>query len=542
MPTMFLDDREVEVEAGTTILAAAKKLGVDIPTLCFLEGLEPETSCMVCMVKVLDPPRLVPACGTPVSDGMRVETRTEEVRHARKVALELLLGDHAGDCMAPCQSICPAHMDVPTMIRQIAAGEFQKAIVTAKSHIALPGILGHICTKPCEKGCRRAGHDGSVSVCLLKQNVAEVDLASESPWLPEVKPSTGRRVAVVGAGPAGLAAAYYLLQEGHATTIFDDHPEPGGMLRYAVEEERLPRSVLEGEIDAIRRLGGEFRMGTRVGDQVPFEELRQSFDAVFIAAGELDAAGVARLGVPGTAQGVRVDRKTFGTEMEGVFAGGGAVRKSRLAVRSVAEGRMAAISMARFLAGEPLTPLVEPFNNRLQLVAPVEVTRMTEHASVDRRTDPQAGPVTGFSLEEARREAARCLGCDCRKLADCKLRLYAEEYGADPNRFRGERRQIEFQLQQGGVVFESGKCISCGICVQLTARAKEPLGLTFIGRGFNVRIGVPFNRTVEEGLQKVAEECIAACPTGALAFAERLVKDRPESLISCNACGVTRAW
>ena len=141
MPRVFIDDREVEVESGTTILGAARKLGVDIPTLCFLDGLKPETSCMVCMVKVVQPSRLVPSCGTPVSDGMRVETTTEEVRHARKVALELLLGDHAGDCMAPCQSICPAHMDVPTMIRQIAAGRFEDAIVTAKSHIALPAAI-----------------------------------------------------------------------------------------------------------------------------------------------------------------------------------------------------------------------------------------------------------------------------------------------------------------------------------------------------------------------------------------------------------------
>ena len=118
-------------------------------------------------------------------------------------------------------------------------------------------------------------------------------------------------------------------------------------------------------------------------------------------------------------------------------------------------------------------------------------------------------------------EAARCLHCDCRSSGNCLLQHYAQVYGADASRFRSERRPFEQQLQPGGVIFEPGKCIVCGICVKLAEMAAEPLGLTFIGRGFDVRVAAPFDRPIEEGLRTVAEECVRHCPTGALVFAAK---------------------
>ena len=228
MPRIIIDQREIDVPPGTTLLAAAQTLGIDIPTLCYLKGYEPSTSCLVCMVRVRNANRLVPACATVAVDGMVIESETEEVRQVRKTALELLLSDHVGDCLAPCHFACPAHMDVPVMLRQITAEQLREAIVTVKASIALPAVLGRVCPKPCEKGCRRAAADGAVAVCGLKRFVADVDLASGNPYLPECSPPTGKRVAVVGAGPTGLSAAYYLRREGHAVTLFDARPEAGG--------------------------------------------------------------------------------------------------------------------------------------------------------------------------------------------------------------------------------------------------------------------------------------------------------------------------
>src|SRR4030042_669968 len=142
MPRLVIDGRDVEVPAGATVLEAARRLGLDIPTLCYLEGLPAATSCMACVVKVAGRDGLVPSCATRAEDGMRVESETEEVREARRAALELLLGDHLGDCIGPCHGACPAHMDIPRMIREIARGDLRAAIATVKARIALPAVLG----------------------------------------------------------------------------------------------------------------------------------------------------------------------------------------------------------------------------------------------------------------------------------------------------------------------------------------------------------------------------------------------------------------
>ncbi|MHC4664732.1 MAG: FAD-dependent oxidoreductase, partial [Planctomycetota bacterium] len=245
MPKVFVDHREVEVDNGTTILDAAGNIGIEIPTMCFLKGQKPLTSCMVCVVKASGFDKLVPACATIVEAGMRIETDCQEVHEARKAALELLLSEHVGDCIGPCQVTCPAGMNIPLMIRQIEAGDLREAIATVKKDIALPAVLGRICPAPCEKACRRVAFDEAVSICLLKRYAADVDLESAEPHSPVCKRSQNKRVAIVGAGPAGLAAAYYLLQDGYSCTIFDEHEEPGGMLRYGVPRENLPIDILK---------------------------------------------------------------------------------------------------------------------------------------------------------------------------------------------------------------------------------------------------------------------------------------------------------
>ena len=130
MPKLTIDNKNVQVDNGATVLDAAEKLGIQIPTMCYLKGCNALTSCMLCVVKINDSNRLLPACGTIAQESMKVVTDSEEIREARKAALELLLSDHAGDCIGPCQAACPAHMNIPLMIRQIAAGKLRDAIET----------------------------------------------------------------------------------------------------------------------------------------------------------------------------------------------------------------------------------------------------------------------------------------------------------------------------------------------------------------------------------------------------------------------------
>ena len=135
--------------------------------------------------------------------------------------------------------------------------------------------------------------------------------------------------------------------------------------------------------------------------------------------------------------------------------------------------------------------------------------------------DLRQEPVAGLASTEGPRQTARCLHCDCRGLRSCKLRKYAALYNAQPRRYKAERRVFQQDSRHAEVIYESGKCIDCGLCIQIAAAAGEPLGLTFVGRGFDVRVAVPLDRPLAEALTKVAAECVAACPTAALAWKSR---------------------
>jgi len=504
MPSVMIDQRSVEVPAGSTILDAARKLGINIPTLCFLDGLEPNTSCMMCLVRVKGRRQLVPACATAVEHGMHVENDSEEIRDVRRTCMELLLSDHLGDCSAPCQNTCPVHMDIPLMFNQIDGGDLGKAIATIKKDIALPAILGRVCPELCEKGCRRSDVDGPASICMVKRYVADEDLASEAPYVPPRAPSTGKRVAIVGAGAAGVTAAFHLQQTGHSCTVFEAASELGGKLRVEFDERTLPRSVLEGEVAIVERLGAAFEMGVRVASVASLDDLLARFDAVLLATGQLAGAATEFLGLPVVDGRLPIDSKTHLTTRPGVFAAGELAQPSKFVVRNVASGKSAALCIDQFL--------------RTGRLSNDELVQLTVGTADTGRHVPSLGKAAGLTGFEAIGESQRCLHCECSQQHNCKLREYAQEYGVRPKRFGTSRRTFERHHQPGGVVYEPGKCILCGLCIQIAEQAREPLGLTFVGRGFNMRVGVPFDRPMAEALRIVARECVEACPTGALAM------------------------
>ena len=517
MPKLTIDDRPIEVPPGTTILSAARQAGIPVPALCFLDGMAPRTSCFVCVVKIRGRPGLAPSCATVVEDGMAVESGTEEVARARCATLELLVSDHRGDCVAPCQLACPAGMNIPLMIRHIGAGDLPAAIRTVKQHIALPAVLGRICPAPCEKACRRAPHDEALAICLLKRYAADADLGRTAPFTPDRAPARNKTVAIVGAGPAGRSAAYYLQQGGYDCTVFDDRERPGGMLRYGVSEAALPRAVLDAEIRAIETLGARFCMKTRVGEDVTLDELRRQFDAVFLAPGELTGIHRRQFEQMTAAHGIEADAHSLATATPGVFAGGDAVRRTRLAVRACADGRTAAASVDQYLRGAPVAGLRRPFTTHYGRMTEAELSRFAAGASPERRKAP-SGEGGGFAPGEAVDESRRCFHCDCRKPDTCLLRQAAGGCGARVTHYRGHPRIVERLNDHPEIIYEPAKCIACGLCVQIAADAGEPLGLTFIGRGFSVRVGVPFGEALTAGLKKTARACASACPTGAIAL------------------------
>ncbi|MGX8774397.1 MAG: 2Fe-2S iron-sulfur cluster-binding protein, partial [Bacillota bacterium] len=281
-----INGKEVTGVAGQTILEVARENDIFIPTLCYDERTRIYGACGICMCEVEGNPKLCKACATVIAPGMVVRTDTERVIESRKTNLELLLSNHTGDCRPPCVLACPAQTDCQGYVGLIANGEYGEALELVKDKIPLPASLGRVCPHPCEEECRRGLIDEPVSIQWLKRFAADQDLDGEDRFIPEVGEDTGKSVAVIGGGPMGLSAAYFLRQMGHAVTIFESMPKAGGMLRYGIPEYRLPKERLNEDIAAILKAGDiRLHCGAKVGKDISFEQIRETHDAVYLALG-----------------------------------------------------------------------------------------------------------------------------------------------------------------------------------------------------------------------------------------------------------------
>ena len=278
-----IDGQPVVAAEGQNVLEAALTAGIQIPHLCYDKKLSPAGNCGLCMVRV-NGGEPVKACETKVSADMVVISEGEDLNALRREALAKLLAIHHGDCIAPCKRACPANSDCQGYAGLIAEGYFAEALRLLKDAYPIPASLGRVCPHPCEEACRRGLFEGPVSLAALKRFAADLDLDGDSPYRPEKAPATGKKVAVIGGGPAGLTAAWLLTVKGHQVTIFEAMPKAGGMLRYGIPEFRLPKAVLGQEIRIIESLGVEIRTNVKVDADV-FEHLRKAYDAVFLSVG-----------------------------------------------------------------------------------------------------------------------------------------------------------------------------------------------------------------------------------------------------------------
>lgn len=196
-----------------------------------------------------------------------------------------------------CVASCPAHMDIPGYIRAVRDGDLETGLRLLYETNPFPEACGRICTRACESACAIGSGGDPVAIRWLKRYIADqVELADYGKSLPRAEPATGRKVAVVGAGPGGLSAAYYLALLGHKVTVFEKDEAPGGMLRYGIPEYRLPYPALDKDVDYIRSLGVDIRYGATVGKDPALAKLRKDFDAVYLSTGLPSAY---RLDVPG---------------------------------------------------------------------------------------------------------------------------------------------------------------------------------------------------------------------------------------------------
>ncbi|MDR2559328.1 MAG: FAD-dependent oxidoreductase [Oscillospiraceae bacterium] len=277
MIKLIINNHKINAEPGKTILQITQENNIEIPTLCHDERVEIFGSCGICAVEIAGSPRLFRACSTPAADGMVIFTDTERVRRNRRSVLELLLSDHTGDCVAPCVLACPAETDCQGYVKLIADGDYEGARKFIMETNPFPASIGRVCPHPCEEECRRTLVEEPVSIAALKAFAGDFTPIGFAAPPPEEEGS----VAVIGGGPGGLSAAYFLRLKGHSVTVYEAMPEMGGMLRYGIPEYRLPKAILQKEIDAVERMGVNFINNKKVS----LDDIKGDYDAVIIAVG-----------------------------------------------------------------------------------------------------------------------------------------------------------------------------------------------------------------------------------------------------------------
>jgi len=339
-----INGMEITAHEGITILKAAEQAGVYIPTLCQVRGKNAENPCGICIVELEGSDQPVRSCDTLIREGMQIHTESDRVEKLRAEKLAFLAQTHFGDCKAPCNLTCPGQINVQGYIAHVAKGQYEEGLRLVMERNPFPFSVGRVCPRFCETKCRRVLVEEPIAINHLKRFLADWCMNHNIDLRIPNEPPTGKKVAVIGGGPSGMTGAYFLARKGHDVTVFEAAPELGGMLRYGFPEFKIPKAVLDYEINTLLKQGIRAETGKKWGVDYTLQDLKdKGFDAILIAIGNpedknLDIPGGSLPGVMGSSEFLRkiTTGETADYGRKAVVLGGNnvAVEAARALVRS----------------------------------------------------------------------------------------------------------------------------------------------------------------------------------------------------------------
>lgn len=387
--------------------------------------------------------------------------------------------------LPPCSAACPAHVNVQGYISLIQKGKFKEAVELIRKDMPFPAICGRVCFAPCEKACVRKNVDQAVAIRSLKRIVADVEREQGRVRGKPISRRYNKKIAIIGAGPAGLAAAYDLVKLGYPVTVFERMPEAGGMVRYRIPDSLLEKFVVSNEVAYLQDLGVDIKCNVEFGKDINLDALRnKGYKAVFIGAGKLSensSLPPELLSRESEAFMISVDPTTLETGIHGVFAGGDTIKaKPAGIIGAIGAGKRAAISIHRYLNGQ--------------------------------------------DLKAGREEIEETAWIKNWEILSKKPRRYIAKKGEPKPRVSFEEVTEALEKIKLKARFEAFRCLACGPCVECLAE----LGLCEIDKPI-----------IDESLCTGCNVCVSICPFGAISKNEKGVAQIDEEL--CKGCGICSA-
>jgi formate dehydrogenase major subunit len=303
-----INGMEITALEGITILETAEQAGIYIPTLCHVRGKNADNPCGICVVELEGSETPVRSCDTKIQEGMSISTDSEVLKELRSERLAILAETHFGDCKAPCNLTCPGQINVQGYIAHVAKGQYEEGLRLVMERNPFPFSVGRVCPRFCETKCRRVLVEEPIAINHLKRFLADWCMSNDIDLRIPKEPSTGKKVAVIGGGPSGLTGAYFLTRKGHEVTVYEAAPKLGGMLRYGFPEFKIPKAVLDYEINTLLQMGITVKAEQKWGVDYTLQDLKDSgFDAILIAIGNpvdkpLEIPGGSLAGVMGSSE------------------------------------------------------------------------------------------------------------------------------------------------------------------------------------------------------------------------------------------------